>query len=94
MTELSHHRHEHHVAVTVVVAGVPAQLETIGQEHVTTLVSQALAHTGNHGQAPQSWELRTDLGVLIDQEQTIHHANIHSGATLFLSPQAGAGGCR
>ncbi len=95
MTETAHEgRHEHRVTVTVVVSGVPVVLQTLGQEHVSTLVRQALEETGNHGQAPDGWELRTETGQLIPQHETVHHAGIHAGATLFLSPEAGVGGCR
>ncbi len=96
MTEHSavshHHGPEHRIEVTVVVSGTPAPLQTIGQEHVGTLVRDALKATGNHGQGPHEWELRTEEGQLLDQEQTVHHAGIRSGQTLFLSPQAGVGG--
>ena len=89
------HRHpEHHGEVTVVVSGTPAEVSIIGQEHVSTLVRTALAQTGNVGQKSEEWELRSQTGEVIGQHETIHHAGIRAGQTLFLSPHAGVGGNR
>jgi hypothetical protein len=61
-------------------------------QKVEQLVREALNQTGNKGQPPADWELRTSDGALIQQSLTIEAAGIVDGTTLFLNPRAGAGG--
>ena len=83
---------ENNIEVTVVVSGQPQQIEVNVHQTVEHLVHEALQKSGNHGQPPSDWELRTESGALLDQALTIAEAGIHDGMTLFLSPKAGAGG--
>jgi hypothetical protein len=55
-------------------------------------VRESLNKTGNQGQPPSDWELRTSDGALIEQTLTIEAAGLVDGMTLYLSPRAGAGG--
>jgi hypothetical protein len=81
-----------HVDVTVVVSGQSTTVKVNVHQKVETLVREALNQTGNQGQPPGNWELRTSDGILIDQNLTIENAGIIQGMKLFLSPHAGAGG--
>lgn len=83
---------ENNIDVTVVVSGQPERLKVNVHQTVEHLVHEALQKSGNKGQAPSAWELRTEDGRLLDQAGTVEAAGIHDGMTLFLSPQAGAGG--
>lgn len=83
---------EENIDVTVVVSGQPQKLKVNVHQTVEHLVHEALQESGNQGQAPSEWELRTDDGRLLDQGGTIEGAGIQDGMTLFLSPKAGAGG--
>lgn len=83
---------ETNLDVTVVVSGQPERLRVNGHQKLEHLVREALERSGNHGQAPSEWELRTEDGRLLDQQLTVAEAGLHDGVTLFLSPQAGAGG--
>ncbi|HEX6679822.1 MAG TPA: DUF2604 domain-containing protein [Gaiellaceae bacterium] len=83
---------EQNIDVTVVVSGQPQRLKANVHQTVEHLVHEALQRSGNQGQAPSEWELRTEDGRLLDQGETIAGAGVHTGMTLFLSPRAGAGG--
>ena len=87
-------KHGEKVEVVIVVSGQPERLKVKANERLEHVVREALKKSGNQGQPPSEWELRTEDGRLLDQSQTVAEAGIHSGMTLFLSPTAGAGGCR
>jgi hypothetical protein len=80
------------ISVKVIVSGQPTSVRVDKHQRVEHLVREALNQTGNKGQPPADWELRTSDGALIEQSLTIEAAGIVDGATLFLSPRAGAGG--
>lgn len=80
------------IEITIVVSGQPERLKANEHERLEVLVREALARSGNEGQPPSDWELRTEGGELLDQEQTVTRAGIVNGQTLFLSPKTGAGG--
>lgn len=82
------------INVQVVVSGVPTTVKANTKQSVEHLVKEALKESGNKGQPPSEWELRTPDGRLIDQIIAIQDAGILDGTTLYLSPRAGAGGNR
>lgn len=83
---------EQNIDVTVVVSGQPERLKVNVNQTLEHLVHEALQRSGNKGQAPSEWELRTEDGRLLEQSLTVGAAGIPDGTTLFLSPKAGAGG--
>jgi hypothetical protein len=80
------------IDVTVVVSGQPERLKVNIHQTLEHLVHEALQKSGNEGQAPSEWELRTEDGTLLEQSTAIANAGLQDGVTLFLSPKAGAGG--
>ena len=80
------------IDVTVVVSGQPERLKINVRQTFEHLVHEALQKSGNKGQAPSEWELRTEDGALLEQSNNVGEAGLQDGATLFLSPRAGAGG--
>jgi len=80
------------ITVIVVVSGQPTSLKVNVHQKIDHLVREALNKTGNKGQPPSDWELRTSDGALIEQTLTIDAAGLVDGMTLYLSPRAGAGG--
>lgn len=82
----------HEIEITIVVSGQPERLRAEEHEKLERLVREALRHSGNEGQPPSDWELRTEDGRLLNQEETVAEAGVENGQTLFLSPKAGAGG--
>jgi hypothetical protein len=80
------------ISVVVVVSGQPVQIKANVHQRVEQLVHLALQQSGNKGQPPSEWELRTPDGTLIDQSRDVGAAGISDGMTLYLSPKAGAGG--
>ena len=85
------HKREN-IDLVVVVSGQPERLKVNVHQTLEHLVHEALQKSGNQGQAPSDWELRTEDGALLDKSQTVADAGITDGTTLFLSPKAGAGG--
>lgn len=83
---------KNNIEVVVVVSGQPERLKVNVHQTLEHLVHEALQRSGNRGQAPSDWELRTEDGRLLDQSQTVVAAGLRDGTTLFLSPKAGAGG--
>ncbi len=80
------------IDVTVVVSGQPERIKVNIHQTLEHLVHDALQRSGNNGQSPSDWELRTEEGRLLDQGLTVAAAGVQDGMTLFLSPRAGAGG--
>lgn len=83
---------DRNISVTVIVSGQPTTVKVNIHQKVDHLVREALNQTGNKGQPPSEWELRTSDGALIEQTVTIEAAGIVNGMTLYLNPRAGAGG--
>ena len=80
------------IAVTVVVSGQQTSVTVNPHQKVEHLIKEALHETGNKGQPPGEWELRTSDGALIEQAITVEAAKIAAGMTLYLNPRAGVGG--
>jgi hypothetical protein len=80
------------IEVVVVVSGQSERLKVNVHQTLEHLVHEALQKSGNQGQAPSEWELRTEDGRLLEQGLTAAAAGLQDGVTLFLSPKAGAGG--
>ncbi len=82
---------EQNIEITVVVSGQAERLKANVHQTLEQLVHEALQKSGNQGQQPSEWELRTEDGALLDQGQKVGDA-LRDGMTVFLSPKAGAGG--
>jgi len=80
------------ISVTVIVSGQPTTVKVNIHQKVDQLVREALNQSGNKGQPPSEWELRTSDGALIEQTLTVEAAGILEGMNLYLNPRAGAGG--
>jgi hypothetical protein len=83
---------DNHVDLLIVVSGAEQPVKVNVHEPLANAVREALRLTGNAGQPPEDWELRTDGGSLLDQSVTAGNAGLTDGQLLFLSPRAGAGG--
>jgi len=73
------------IQVQVVVSGQPTTIKVNVHQTVEQLVKEALKESGNKGQPPSEWELRTSDGTLIDQSLAVGAAGITDGGTLFLA---------
>lgn len=80
------------ITITIVVNGVPTPVTVNVQQKVKQLVHEALRESGQPDQSPGNWELKTEAGATINQDQRIADAGIAAGVTLFLSLLAGGGG--
>ncbi len=83
---------QNNIEVVVVVSGQSERLKVNLHQTLEHVVHEALQKSGNQGQAPSEWELRTEDGRLLEQGLAAAAAGLQDGATLFLSPKAGAGG--
>lgn len=83
---------DNNIEVVIVVSGQSERLKVNVHQTLEHLVHDALQKSGNQGQAPSEWELRTEDGRLLEQSLTAAAAGLMDGVTLFLSPKAGAGG--
>jgi hypothetical protein len=83
---------EPNITVIAIVSGQSTSLTVNTHQKVEHLIREALQSTGNQGQPPDQWELRTVDGRLVEQNSTIEAAGIVMGVTLYLNPRAGAGG--
>lgn len=83
---------DNHLDLVVVVSGAVQNVRINVHERLEHAVREALRESGNEGQPPGEWELRSEAGELLDLEMTGEQARLQDGATLFLSPRAGAGG--
>jgi hypothetical protein len=81
------------VQITVVVNGVPVDIEQNENSPLEAIIGRALEQTGNVGQPVENWELRDEQGVLLDAERKIETYGFGPAVTLFLSLKAGVGGC-
>jgi hypothetical protein len=78
--------------LTIVVNGQPTQLEVSEEALLESVIPRALEQTGNTGQPPDQWELRTAEGQTLDVRRTVESFHFVPGTTLFLNLRAGVGG--
>ncbi len=83
---------DNNITLKVIVSGQSVSVKVNVHQKVDHLVREALNESGNKGQPPGGWELRSLDGALVEQALTIEAAKIVDGMTLYLNPQAGAGG--
>lgn len=76
-------------AITFVVNGQPTEVHADPEVAIGSLIPVALDQTGNAGQPPENWELRTREGHPVELEREAEHFRGH---TLFLNLRAGIGG--
>jgi hypothetical protein len=78
--------------LTIVVNGQPTNLEVSEEATLETVIPKALEQTGNTGQPPDQWELRTADGQPLDTRRKVESFGFAPGTTLFLNLRAGVGG--
>ena len=83
---------DNHIDLVIVVSGAPQSVRVNKNQTLEHAVQEALRESGNHGQPPESWELRDESGQLLALSVRAGEAGLVDGQTLFLSPKAGAGG--
>lgn len=83
---------DNHLDLRVVVSGIEQQVRVNLSEPLSHAVREALRLSGNAGQPTDDWELRTDGGLLLDQDVRAGDSGLTDGQVVFLSPRAGAGG--
>jgi len=85
-------RPDNHLDLRIVVSGVEQLVRINNREPLAQAVREALRQSGNAGQPPEDWELRTEAGVLLSMDVRADQSGLSDGQVLFLSPRAGAGG--
>ena len=79
-------------SLTIVVNGQPTEVEANENAPLRTVIPKALAQTHNTGQALENWELKDELGNLLDLDRKIGEFAFSEDVKLFLSLKAGIGG--
>jgi hypothetical protein len=77
------------IEITVVVNGQPTDVSAQPSASVESVIEPALRQTGNAGQPPANWELRTQAGGAVPAASKVKE---YVGQTLFLNLRAGIGG--
>jgi hypothetical protein len=79
-------------AIDIIVGGQKVPESVNQHQTLERVVREALEASGNKGQSPDAWELRTAAGAILPLEQTVEQAGISAGAVLYLNPKTAAGG--
>ena len=79
-------------ALTIIVNGVPIDVERNENAPLKSAIGTALAQSGNVGQPIENWELRDASGNLLDTSKKIGEFGFDDTVKLFLSLKAGIGG--
>lgn len=80
-----------HEKLTVVVGGVPTEVDVNANAALESVVEKALQQTKNVGQPKENWELKDGAGNLLDAQSKIA-VYLASGAKVYLNLKAGIGG--
>ena len=83
---------DQHLDLVIVVSGVPRPVRINPHVRLEQAVRDVLHDSGNSGQPPEDFELRTEDGQLLSLNSRAGDVGLHDGQTLFLNPRAGAGG--
>jgi hypothetical protein len=86
------HGHDHRVRITVVVNGQPTVVEAKEDETLAEVRKKALHDTQNVAQPPENWEIKNEVGTLLDPEKRVGEYHFGKETTLFLCLKAGVAG--
>jgi hypothetical protein len=82
------------VELEIIVNGQSTTVEANSNAQLHSVIGRALAATGNTGQPPENWELRSTAGDLLSLDAKIKDLGLTDGTRLFLNLKAGVGGAR
>lgn len=85
-------QHDRHVELTVVVNGQSTEVRVEASQPLRVVIPRALEQTGNAGQPPENWELRSAQGEVLALDQAVKDFHFPEDTTLFLNLKAGIGG--
>lgn len=80
------------IEIVVVVNGQPVVVDANLNAPLRTVIPKALEASGNSGQPPTNWELRSADGELLDLDLKIEDFQFPADVKLFLNLKAGVGG--
>lgn len=78
--------------LTVIVNGVPTEVEQNANAPLKSIIGKALEQTGNQGRPQDDWELRDAAGNVLDLDKKIGDYHFPPDTKLFLNLKAGIGG--
>jgi uncharacterized protein DUF2604 len=79
-------------SIQVVVSGQAVTEKVNEHQTLDHVVREALQASGNQGQNPDAWDLRTAAGAILPLNQTVEQAGVTAGALLYLNPKTSSGG--
>ncbi len=80
------------VTLDVVIGGSTTQLSFQSSQRLEAAIAEALGKTHNTGRPPSEWVATNAAGETLDVRKTLNALGMVTGARLFLSLGAGAGG--
>jgi len=80
------------LVLKMLVNGQQATVTVNQKNALHSALPSALEQTGNLGQPPENWEIRTPDGTLLDPNARISAFGFGEGATLYANLRAGIGG--
>lgn len=83
---------DHKQTFSIVVNGNPVTVEANENAPLRSIIERALHEGGVVGQPPDNWEMRDEVGNVLDLAKKIGTFGFPIGVSLFLSLKAGAAG--
>ena len=80
------------ITLTIIVNGQPTEVEANLNAPLRSVIGKALEQTGNEGQGPENWELKTFEGAVLPLDQKIEEFGFTEDTKLSLSLKAGVAG--
>ncbi|KJS13228.1 MAG: hypothetical protein VR67_05500 [Peptococcaceae bacterium BRH_c8a] len=91
--EQKHHKdNDKKIIVIMVVNGTPIECDFALGRKLRSIVVETLGKTDNTGQQIENWDLRDEVGSLLDLDKHLREYNFQDKVKLFLNPKAGIGG--
>jgi len=78
--------------LTVIITGVPYEVDTNDNAPLHTVVQKALQQSNNTGQPKENWVLRDEQGTILDLEKKVGDYGFTDDTKLFLNVKEGVGG--
>jgi hypothetical protein len=76
----------------IVVSGQQIDVAVNVHQTLEQVVHRALEISGNVGQKPEDWDLRTAAGTLLNLSLTVGQAGLNASTVVYLNPHTGTGG--
>ncbi len=84
--------HDRKIDLVVLVSGVEVKIKAQHEELLRKVAERALKKSENVGQPLENWDLRNEVGEILDLNRTVGSYHLKDGALLSLTLKAGIAG--